>query len=322
MVDETEPQDDELIDVIVTDDVGNVISTPAESDPVELDDPAPEFATLKRNFDQLSADHARLTNQVAELSTAASATAAQQWESDRVILTQGAANAKAAMDAAEIAYANAMAENDPAAAAKAQRTMVELAAEEREFKIALQEHGTEPPAVETAPKPAAKPQVQAGDYEANVARMMDSFTPTTRAYAERNKSAIFKADDPKPLQKIIKLHEMATDVEGIKPDTPEYFAYLDKHMGFGAEPAAPRPNPTPRPVNQRKPSMPSAPGSRGGGAPPARRQVPLTQTQIDIANRMGMSPAKYAANVDKINQGSKDPNYDGPRWARDKGQQR
>lgn len=87
--------------------------------------------------------------------------------------------------------------------------------------------------------------------------------------------------------------------EGITPDTPEYFAHMDKKMGYAqpevaAETLIPA-TATTQPA--RQPSAPVAPVSRGGSidAPQARQTtIRLTAAQREIAAACGMSDTEYA----------------------------
>lgn len=123
--------------------------------------------------------------------------------------------------------------------------------------------------------------------------------------------------DPELNAKVVWGHQQALK-KGLRADSPEYFSYLDEHMGYaqpkhtqaeaedeGDEVEIVESKPEP------KRSMPSAPVSRTGNAKPGQtngNKVRLTREQVDMAEAMGMSPAEYAKNLVELTKNGRYPN--------------
>lgn len=88
-------------------------------------------------------------------------------------------------------------------------------------------------------------------------------------------------------EKATKAHYLA-GLEGIKDDTPEYFAFIEEKLGLSGEGQ-------PKPKAETKPApRPSAPPSRGGGNGGGGRFVTLTAAQREAAEVCGMTLVEYA----------------------------
>jgi hypothetical protein len=66
--------------------------------------------------------------------------------------------------------------------------------------------------------------------------------------------------DPVKMKKIGAAHQSAVELEGIQPDTPEYFAYIESKLGMR------EPEPAPRPATSQKKPVPAVPVSPGSGS--------------------------------------------------------
>ena len=97
------------------------------------------------------------------------------------------------------------------------------------------------------------------------------------------------------------VHEKLVAEEGVDPDTDEYYKLIDNRMKevfpthFGNSPTQ-----SGSPVVVDTASRPRAnpvvaPASRNNGAPSQR--VTLTQTQVKLAERLGITPQQYAAQL-------------------------
>jgi hypothetical protein len=116
-------------------------------------------------------------------------------------------------------------------------------------------------------------------------------SPETETWAEQN--PWFGSDEHKDMTALAYgIHERLVRDEGVTPDSPEYFQAIDgeMHVRFpeyfaeaqGTEAAS---------IQHSQPTV-VAPAQRNNGARP--RKVKLTQTQVALAKRIGITPEQYA----------------------------
>lgn len=153
--------------------------------------------------------------------------------------------------------------------------------------------------LETAPAPRPQPT---GDPVEDMAR---SLTPESGAWVRAHPEY---ARDPKKTVAMIAAHNLATTVHDLKPDTPEYFAMVERTLGIGHSdggapartPSAPQPvarTTTTEPLSAAaKPATqpsPAAPSRSGAGA----QRMKLTPQQVEAAKISGITPQEYAKNL-------------------------
>ena len=184
-------------------------------------------------------------------------------------------------DTLEANYAAALSDQDFAAAAKIQRQMVEN-------QTKLTELERKKGQLENAPKPAAS--VAPNEVENFVKDLSRDSADWVRKHPEY-------ALDPAKTHKMVRAHEDAID-EGLKADTPEYFAFVEGrlkigHTDAGAQDEALSGASQARSTRSAPPA--SAPVSRSGnGAGPRSNVVTLTPDEVEIAKLMDMKPEEYA----------------------------
>jgi len=99
------------------------------------------------------------------------------------------------------------------------------------------------------------------------------------------------------------VHEKLVKREGIDPESQEYYELIDERMRekfpeyFGVNSAVSSRSVAVEPATRRKASPVVAPAMRNNGAMP--RKVVLTSTQVALANRLGITPQQYAAQLIK-----------------------
>ena len=99
------------------------------------------------------------------------------------------------------------------------------------------------------------------------------------------------------------VHERLVGEEGIDPDSDEYSKLIDNRMKevfpthFGDSPTQSNNVVVVDTASRRKANPVVAPASRNSGAPSHR--VTLTQTQVKLAERLGIRPQQYAAQLIK-----------------------
>jgi hypothetical protein len=99
------------------------------------------------------------------------------------------------------------------------------------------------------------------------------------------------------------VHEKLVGEDGIDPDSDEYYKLIDNRMKevfpthFGSSPTQSNNVVVVDTASRRKANPVVAPASRNRGAPSHR--VTLTQTQVKLAERLGITPQQYAAQLIK-----------------------
>lgn len=153
--------------------------------------------------------------------------------------------------------------------------------------------------LETAPAPRPQPT---GDLVEDMAR---SLTPESGAWVRAHPEY---ARDQRKTVAMIAAHNLAISAHDLKPDTPEYFAFVERTLGIGHSDAAPvrttpapapaaRTTTTPEPLSAAaKPATqpsPAAPSRSGAGA----QRMKLTPQQVEAAKISGITPQEYAKNL-------------------------
>ena len=178
-------------------------------------------------------------------------------------------------------YAAAAASGDWDAAADAQSQMADAAAQLTQLEAGRKQ-------MEKAPKP--QPIV----VEDPVERLASGLSPQSAAWVRSHPEMV---RDPVKNRKMIRAAEDAVD-DGIAPDSPEYFAYVEKRLGLRTDATADDSalSQAAAPRSQRT-APAAAPVSRSGnGAAPRSNVVTLTAEEREMASIMGMSDKEYAQN--------------------------
>ena len=99
------------------------------------------------------------------------------------------------------------------------------------------------------------------------------------------------------------VHEKLVNQDGVDPNTPEYYQLIDKRMrevfphNFGIDESGSQEQVVVDSAPRRRTSPVVAPATRNTGAAP--RKVTLTQTQVALAKRLGLTPQQYATQLIK-----------------------
>ena len=99
------------------------------------------------------------------------------------------------------------------------------------------------------------------------------------------------------------VHEKLVGQDGVDPNTPEYYQLIDKRMRevfpnyFGNDESGSHEQVVVDSAPRRRASPVVAPATRNTGAAP--RKVTLTQTQVALAKRLGLTPQQYATQLIK-----------------------
>jgi len=265
--------DEDQIAVTIVDESG--------TDPVVEGAPEDPVADLKAQLDTITANAEaekaarleadrraaeaarRAQDAVREAQNARAETATTQLDA----VATGLQSAQAEASAAESEYTQAMEKGDFAAAAKAQRRM---AASEAQI-IRLSEAKSDLEARRTAqPDPAERPRdADSGRFVSKDDRFegwLQNFTAPTANWLRQHRDL---AEDQSKLNQLTRLHQKATLVEDLEPDTPAYFEFIERNLGLRKDAPVTTPDvktngaAAPR---ARAASAPVAPVNGGGGA--------------------------------------------------------
>tara|TARA_R100001082_G_scaffold105958_1_gene78462 strand:- start:2933 stop:3937 length:1005 start_codon:yes stop_codon:yes gene_type:complete len=215
--------------------------------------------------------------------------------SQSALNTQAEGRAKVSVALAEDMLRRANELGDAESIATAQKNLIEA-------KMIESNHGQVSSAVVNDWKSAVMQQqrqmdVQAQAYEQQYAQEAPMPEPDPKAVDWQQDNSWF-GTDYEMTSFAYGVHDKIVS-EGIDPDTDEYYQLIDSRVrevfpsyfneGEGADVA-----------QRQKAKSVVAPAKRGsgGGAP---RTVKLTQTQVRIAKRLGLSPQQYAAQLVKEN---------------------
>jgi hypothetical protein len=124
-----------------------------------------------------------------------------------------------------------------------------------------------------------------------------SMSAKSQAYLRQHRECVM---DPEMNAKVVYGHQVALK-KGIRPDSPEYFAFLDTHMGYADvnsdDDGEDQDVEVQTQRNEGRKPMASAPVSRdshrqNGFVSPGKYR--LSREEADMAEQMGMSPTEYA----------------------------
>lgn len=267
----------------------------ADDEPADGVDDEPDLSAMQRQLAEMQAENNRLRKQAddAGMDTAIS---------QQAVLAQALASAKERAEQAEADIAMASAAGDHAGVAKATARLSKAIQDQDRFELAADEMAAE---IEDRKKPKPRQQQQSDDpYVASLKPFSEpsrNWLIKHRQHIEGNQKAGLKAQG---------LAQLAIS-EGIEVDTPEFFDYLEKGMGF--KNVAPQQQPKRTKPAPARPQTSAPAGNRGGTGRPA--EVVLTKSQRDAALAMGMSLKEYAKSVMEIQKNGQDPNRPGLRFS-------
>lgn len=206
---------------------------------------------------------------------------------------------KTTREAAEEEYTQAMERGDFRAAAKAQSRLSEASARYVELE---------------GGKTALEAKLKGGEREVETPQTrgaptfedhLKTFTPTTAAWFRKNPQFL---TDPVKNAEAQRAHFAALG-DGVKPDTPEYFQFVEKRLKVGdhaedVEQDLPSRGQDERTTQRRERPVPAAAPSRDGNNGARRsgssRTVTLTSEQQEAARISGLTNEEYAREVIKL----------------------
>lgn len=287
-------------DVVVDDSVGVV-------DPADEEDDDPHVA-LKRNFEKVQAENQALTQERDTYRTQAESSKTGEVEATKAAIASAKSTAESRVAAAQRAIKEAGEAQDFKALANAQTELSNAQFDLREVSAIENQFNQE-----SANPPQRREQPAQQTHQQKVDTWVNAQPEHAKKFANKHKAALFPEGDGKPLQKALAAWNYAVNVKGLEEGSDEFVDYVEKELGLTQKTKEPEPRRQTSAPSQRRPN--AAPVKRGGSSQPT--QVHLSQAELGMAKKLGMSPKKYAMNKHAALEGAKDPEYRGPRYSRD-----
>jgi hypothetical protein len=201
---------------------------------------------------------------------------ARLTKGDETIISQAQQRVKSELEQAQVKLKASYEAGDSDGVVDANTKLARLAAEAARLAD-YRPRPTQQPAQQAAPQRPATQQPP---------------PPSQRAQEWAGKNAWFGKDEEMTAL-AFGVHERVIR-EGVAPDSETYYTQIDTAIkqrfpekAVGTEASTPR----------RQPSSVVAPGGRSTATTP--RKIVLTQTQVSLARRLGLSPEQYAAQIIK-----------------------
>lgn len=235
-----------------------------------------QLEEVNRRHEQEKIARMRAEQYAMEQAKAAQYTQADLHQSNLQVVTSGIENMQQTISQAKRAYADAMAAGDYNGAAEANNILAwantqlnELSAGKRNIERHLQSIETNEGRVadqQYAPPPPPPPATPEQQFDA----MLNKLTPKSAAWLREHPNA---AQD---LNKLSAAHQAATVLKGIKPETPEYFSFIESELGIGGRSSGRKAAMASAPVYSSSPSE-SRSGYNGGST------MTLSAAEVDTA---------------------------------------
>jgi hypothetical protein len=182
------------------------------------------------------------------------------------------------MDLMTSSYAEAMSTGEYERAAKIQRAMTANGTKLEQLKYGYSEMQKAPP---QRPLPEAPPP----SHREVLENIIDSVTPASAQWLRENKSHLRDQND---VQDMFNAHNSAVS-RGVTPDTPEYFAFIERRLGIDSQQEESAMSSASKPM-ARKAAPPAAPVNRTSNN---KNAATLTRAEADMAQAFGMTHKEY-----------------------------
>ena len=182
------------------------------------------------------------------------------------------------IDLMTTSYAEAMSAGEYERAAKIQRAMSANETKLEQLKYGYSEMQKAPP---QRPLPEAPPP----SHKEVLNNIIESVTPASAQWLRENKSYLRDQND---IQDMFNAHNSAV-ARGVTPDTPEYFAFIERRLGIDNQDEESAMSSASKPMS-RKAAPPAAPVNRTSNN---KNSATLTRAEADMAQALGMSHKEY-----------------------------
>ncbi len=290
-----EPDD---MDVVAADSDDEYDASAHDDDGDEDEPGKPSYAEMERQFKELQAERAqeRSQSRKREDDSAQDAIVMQ-----RTVIETAIGTAQATIKGLKKDYAEALKSGEHDKAADLQEQIADTRYDLRRFDEAKVELEQQAKAPKREAQQPAKRQPSGDAYVDSIANLSKPTQDWLLAHREDIEGNPARGAEAQA-------GHWSAIAKGLKPDSPEYFAHVDKHMGFEVTPKKQARQPGKKQVD--------APAGRSSTTRGGKAQVTLSKAELDIAKRLGMDPRKYAANKLKLEKNGQDPESNGPVFTR------
>ena len=273
-----------------------VIAPPKESDDTpdkpedSADDAESGIQALKKQLEVERQARAEAERRAREASNQANRASYEVQDSNLQLIMSAIDSVKRTNDMLKRDYATAMTAGDYEAAAEIQSNMSINGA-----KLLQLENGRSALEQRLKTPPKTEPEAPADPVEAIASQLSPRSAAWVRAHPECVR-------DRRLYMKMIGAHNIAV-ADGFQADTDEYFAEIERQMGYSKPQTAVQADDDEEPTSMaakpvaRKAPPPAAPTSRAASnGTGGRNTVTLTREEREMAGIMGMTPEEYAKN--------------------------
>lgn len=285
MVDEEKQHDEEVV----------VEAPKEEAETSEAPEKASEdvddgIKSLKQQLEMERQARAEAERRAREASNQANRASLEVQDSNLQLIMSAIDSVKRTNDMLKRDYATAMQAGDYETAAEIQSNMSINGAKLLQLengKSALEQRLANPPKPE--PEPPQDP----------VEAIASQLSPRSAAWVRAHPECV---KDRRLYMKMIGAHNIAV-ADGFQADTDEYFAEIERQMGYRKPQTAVQADEVDEPMSAaakpmtRKPPPPAAPSSRAASnGTGGKNTVTLNREEREMASIMGMTPEEYAKN--------------------------
>lgn len=261
----------------------------SKSDAPAVDDEG--IKNLKRQLEVERQARAEAERRAREAQNTASRASQEVQDSNLQLILSAIDSVKRSSEMMKRDYAMAMSAGDFETAAEIQSNMSLNSA-----KLLQLENGKSALEQRLANPPRQEPERPADPVEAIAAQLSPRSAAWVRAHPECVR-------DRRLYMKMIGAHNIAV-ADGFEADTDEYFAEIERQMGYRKPQTAVQDDQDEEPTSMaakpmaKKPPPPAAPSSRAASnGTGGRNTVTLSREQREMASIMGMTPEEYAKNM-------------------------
>ena len=180
-------------------------------------------------------------------------------------------------------YAESMRNGDYETGARIQSTINQNEVNLKELhdgQIRMQQEArSQPPLPPVPPKPV--------DFETKIDQLIKEVSKPSGQWLKANRDYL---NDERSLNKMYRAHQDAVE-EGIQPDTPAYFNYVENRLGIGSGDNGGSPMSSASRPSSRQAAPPSAPVNRDKGG--RDKGATLSSAEAEMAKSWGWSPREY-----------------------------
>ena len=287
--------------------------------PIELPEPEEDaYAVLERQFKELETERNQVAaerdaerNRAAALEQNQNAAQINELQNHKLIIEHAIAATNTELEEAKRAYREARQLGDVDAELAATEALSDAKDKQRQLVA-----GHEEVVRRIQNPPAVQQQKQAAPAGDEIERtIVENFPhPKDQAWLRAHRDDIFGNEKRRDLAVAV---ERTARLKGLAPNSDEYYAYLDREMGYDAvteeppqktPPAKAKPVTAPPAPQGRKAPLPGAPVSRsnGGSSGDVERASPALK---QLAKDLGMTVSEYLANDKLIREGKTHHRY-------------